>query len=77
MKSRKEIIDVAYNVAYMLFVLGYDLLHDYFAESEEPECDIVFEKCAEIYDKFLDSEYNRVDKSEYECLAKFVNDCIK
>lgn len=63
-------MDFDFNTSYMLFVLGYDLLHDYF---EDTECDIAFEECIEIYEGFLVSEYNRDYMSEYECLAEYVN----
>ena len=64
----------SYGTTYMIFVLGYDIMHDYFADSKERECDIVFAKCEKIYDDFLESDYNDTNKSEYECLEEYCKD---
>lgn len=56
---------------YMVFVLGYDLLHDLL---NGIECDVAFEFCQEVYNDFLQSEYNLLYLAEYTCLAKYVRD---
>lgn len=58
---------------YIPFVLGYDLLHDYFANSEDKESDIVYEKCIEITKDYLKSEEHKdYKKSEYDALTEYL-----
>lgn len=54
-----------------IFVLGYDLLHD-FCNNKELTCDEAFSLCKSVYEDFLKSEYDDYTKSEYECLQKFI-----
>lgn len=65
-----------YGYYYMVFVLGYDLLHSYFGNSEYLESDLVFDKCIDIYNAFLESDYDNDMLPEYECLERYVNDII-
>lgn len=60
------------NKNYIIFVLGYDLLQNYFSNFIEPECDLVYERCSKIADDFLESKYNSDDKSLYDCIADYV-----
>ena len=56
-------------MSYFVFVLGYDLLHDVL---NEMPCDTAYDLCISVYDDFIHSEYNNPNKSEYECLQKYV-----
>lgn len=58
--------------AYIMFVLAYDLLQEEFKNSSEPECDLVFEKCDNMAEDFLKSEFNTNTKGLYDCLADYV-----
>lgn len=58
--------------AYIMFVLAYDLLQEEFKNSSEPECDLVFEKCNNMAEDFLKSEFNTNTKGLYDCLADYV-----
>lgn len=55
-----------------IFVLGYDLLHD-FISVKPCECDGAFEFCKIMYKLFLQSEFNTADKPEYDCLQQYIN----
>lgn len=60
---------------YFAFVLGYDLLHDMFANSPMPETDITFEFCNMIADEFLKSaEYKDMRYSAYDMLQTWLRD---
>lgn len=54
-----------------VFVLGYDLLQDYL-KKENMACDEAFEFCVNVYRDFLKSEYNDINKPEYDCLQEYV-----
>ena len=58
--------------AYMIFVLGYDLLQKELTSYDDCPCDLAYEICCDIYDEFLDSEEAEQDKSEYECLQEWI-----
>lgn len=58
--------------AYIIFVLGYDLLHNKLFYSKDPECDITFEKCTKIAEDFLNSEFNVNMQSLYDCLVEYI-----
>ena len=58
--------------AYIMFVLAYDLLQEEFKNSSEPECDLVFEKCNNMAEDFLKSEFNTNTKGLYDCLSDYV-----
>ena len=60
------------NDAYMIFVLGYDLLQKKLTSMDDCPCDVAYETCIDIYNKFLDSEEIQQDKSEYECLQDWI-----
>lgn len=65
--------DYEYTKFYYTFVLGYDLMHDEFANSEEPECDVVFEKSVAIINEFLKSkEYADLSIPAYDALQLFI-----
>ena len=58
---------------YYAFVLGYDLMHDEFNSSDEPECDLVFEKAVAVINEFMKSEeYSDMSLSGYDALKLFV-----
>lgn len=58
--------------AYIIFVLGYDLLHDKIYYSKEPECDISFDNCKNIAEDFLKSEFNVNTQGLYDCLVDYI-----
>ena len=59
--------------AYWAYVLGYDFLQDYFKNSDEPECDLTFEKAWEIADDFMHSEeFQDTSKSGYDALVDYL-----
>lgn len=58
---------------YIAFILGYDLLNKYFSNSKTPECDIVYEFCDKLSNKFVNTEYYKNSHiSLYEALEKWV-----
>lgn len=58
---------------YISFILGYDLLNKNFSNSKTPECDIVYDFCNKLSDKFINTEYYRNNNiSLYEALEKWV-----
>jgi len=66
-----------YDKNYYVFVLGYDLMQERLTKSNDIACDTSYERCTEIYQKFLESDYNNnVHFSDYENLQRFVNDNV-
>lgn len=59
--------------AYYVFVLGYDLLQDYFKGEENNECDNIFKVACKIYADFEKSEEYSYNCSGYEALVHFLN----
>ena len=60
--------------SYIIMVFAYDLLQEEFKNSSKPECDLVFEKCKNMAEDFLKSEYNINTKGLYDCLMDYVVD---
>lgn len=60
------------NTAYMIFVLGYDLLQEKLTSYDDCPCDWAYNVCIDIYNEFLESEENQQEKSEYECLQDWI-----
>ena len=59
---------------YIIFVLGYDLLQDFFASCEDAPCDSVYSACCLIAGKFaLYDMDNPTDSSEYEALRTWLD----
>ncbi len=60
---------------YLVYVLGYDLLHAEIEQSNNSECDTSFENCLEIIDSFFRSEwYLYTECSAYEALEKWIDE---
>lgn len=58
---------------YYVFCLGYDFMNESFKNSTSSECDVVFNKCKKIIDKFIDSEeYQNYMKSRYDSLEAWL-----
>ena len=57
---------------YLIFVLGYDLLHSQFNMYDIP-CDIAFEYCSNLYFVYMVSSESKQNKSDYECIQDYVN----
>ena len=56
---------------YYVFCLGYDFMNEAFKNSTSPECDVVFYKCKNLIDKFIDSEeYQKPLPSASACLCR-------
>lgn len=69
----KETYDKQNEVAYISFVLGYDLLNDKIRNSENPECDISYDICNALAEKFiLSDEYHNLNHSTYEMLEEWL-----
>ena len=58
--------------AYIIFVLGYDLLQDKLKNSSKPECDLSFETCNDIAEDFMKSEFETNTKGLYDCLIDYL-----
>lgn len=59
---------------YLVFVLGYSLLHEELAFSGTP-CDVAFEKAKDIIKDFQESDYYKdTNKSLYECLEDYLKE---
>jgi len=60
---------------YLVYVLGYDLLHQEIEQSNNSECDTSFENCLEIIDSFFRSElYLNMKYSTYDALEIWLNE---
>lgn len=58
---------------YITFVLGYDLLNDWFNSLEDAPCDNVFEACRMIAREFIAyDDKHPTECSEYEALQKWL-----
>ena len=58
---------------YYVFCLGYDFMNEDFKNSRSPECDVVFDKCKTLIDKFMNSEeYQNYMKSGYDSLEEWL-----
>lgn len=68
MKDRVKELEV-FEVAFML---GYDLLHTAFENSGNAETDIVYSRCLEIAEDFVNSEYDRYDRGLYTCVCEYL-----
>ena len=63
---------------YIVFVLGYDLLHNFIMQQEEQSNDIVYDFCCIIANKFmLSNEYKQYNMSMYDCLVKWIENNIE
>lgn len=70
---RKEIV-FEEDEYYLVFVLGYDLLHDKLSQCDEKACDLAFDTMKEIVKLFLDSAENRnLALSTYDALREFLS----
>lgn len=68
------------NDYYYIFILGYDLLQNYFKNCKNNECDIIFNKALNIYKKYKKSEeFDNHFLSGYDSLKLFLenNNYIK
>lgn len=58
---------------YYVFCMGYDFMNEEFKNSPSPECDVVFDKCKTLVDKFINSdEYKNYMKSGYDSLEEWI-----
>ena len=55
----------------MIFVMGYDLLHDELDKWNLP-CDVAFDVCKEVYNDFLNSEEYKFLMGEYDALYIYI-----
>lgn len=62
-------------VNYIVFCLGYDLLNDRLSQSENNECDLVFDFCNYLANKFVETDYYKNEwKSTYDNLREWLED---
>lgn len=60
-------------INYYTFCIGYDLLNDYFAKSNAPECDVVYEECRKLAVEFIQSiNYRDKSQSSYDNLKDWI-----
>lgn len=70
----KLTLDKQNETTYIAFVLGYDLLNDKLQNSNYPECDICYDSCSTLAEKFLQSkEYKNEKYSTYEMLQVWLD----
>jgi len=70
----KETYEKQGELAYLTFILGYDLLNKKLKEYNYQECDISYDACNSIASVFMQSdEYYDISKSTYEMLDKWLN----
>lgn len=63
---------------YLIFVLGYDLLHNELMKCDNKCCDDVFDTLKEIVELFLNSEeYKKLAYSTYDALKLFLENNIQ
>ena len=61
-------------IHYLIFILGYDLLHETFARSQVKESDINYDFCDYLARHFIKSdEYQNTKYSTYEMLSEWLN----
>ena len=66
-------MEISNEYNYIVFVLGYDLLHKFIMQQEEQSNDIVYDFCSIIANKFmLSAEYKQYNMSMYDCLVKCI-----
>lgn len=82
-KDNKVIIDKdSFNeeseIQYLNFVLGYDLLNNFYKDSIYSECDVNYDFSDYLSRKFIKSEeYQNTKYSTYEMLEKWLKNNMK
>lgn len=62
-------------IDYIAYILGYDLLNDVLSKSNTNECDITYDFCNYLANKFIDTDYYKNERhSTYEMLREWVID---
>lgn len=62
-------------VNYIAFCLGYDLINEMLSKSETSECDINYDFCNYLANKFIKTDYYKNEKySTYDNLREWLND---
>jgi len=75
MKYYETPMDLLSEKAYISFVLGYDLLQDMLKNSDNSECDVSYDFCDYISEKYMKSpEYRNPRYSSYEMLEQWIRD---
>lgn len=63
------------DVSYIAFCLGYDLMNDRLSQSENNECDLVYDFCNYLANKFVETDYYKNEwKSTYDNLREWLED---
>lgn len=63
------------DVNYIAFCLGYDLLNDRLSQAENNECDLVYDFCNYLANKFVETDYYKNEwKSTYDNLREWLED---
>ena len=59
--------------SYIIYILGYDLLHKELMSAESNECDTTYNICEKIAKSYLESvEYKDYSKSMYDMLQEYI-----
>lgn len=58
-------------MSYLIFTLGFDLLHD---QIEHMACDEAYEYCTQVAIEFVHSKYYDYNCSEYDALQDFLKE---
>ena len=62
-------------VSYIAFVLGYDFLNEMLTNSEVKECDVNYDFCNYLANKFLETDYYKNERnSTYDDLREWIED---
>lgn len=63
------------DVNYIAFCLGYDLLNNRLSQAENNECDLVYDFCNYLANKFVETDYYKNEwKSSYDNLREWFED---
>jgi len=67
--KRNNNLRLASDIAYPILIVYTELCRRTLLEDEA--LDLAWEQSTEEYINFLDSQYNSVDKSEYDCIVEY------
>lgn len=65
------------NIAYITFVLGYELVGEICKQQANMHYDEIYEYCRRLAEQFYGSQYDDEDYPIRDCLENFVNANIK
>ena len=65
------------NIAYITFVLGYELVGEICKQQANMHYDEIYEYCRGLAEQFYGSQYDDEDSPIRDCLEKFVNENMR